>query len=322
MLGAGALAGVLVCVGCGDADSDGAGGDEPTTTSATVDGVTTSATNGAGGAGGGGTITTDFQAGGDRPVTVHVPSSYDPATPTPLLILLHGYSVDGATQNFYFGLAAVAEERGLLYAYPDGTVDGSMENFWNATDACCNLYGSSVDDSGYLLGLVDEIVSKVNVDPKRIYFAGHSNGGFMSYRLACDASDRIAAIVSLAGASYEDPTDCSAPAPLSVLQIHGTMDETIAYAGGTIVGASYPSAADSTAYFASLAGCAVAPAPGTAIDIDSGIAGDETTVDAYPDCDPGYGVELWSIVGGSHAPPLVPDFSDKIVDFMLAHPKP
>ena len=66
----------------------------------------------------------------------------------------------------------------------------------------------------------------MNVDPYRIYVAGHSNGGFMSYRLACTHADRIAAIVSLAGATFDTPADCSPTEPVAVLQIHGTADDT------------------------------------------------------------------------------------------------
>jgi polyhydroxybutyrate depolymerase len=240
-------------------------------------------------------VTTDFEAGGPRPVTVHVPPGYDPATPTPLLILLHGYTATGSVQDAYFGLQPVADARGIIYAFPDGTIDANNSPFWNATDACCNFFGSDVDDVAYLLGLIDEIQTRVNVDPSRIYFVGHSNGGFMSYRLACEASDRIAAIVSLAGASFADTADCDAPAPLSVLQIHGDMDDTI-----------------------------VTPAMSTGMttDIDSSIDGDETTIDAYANCDAGYDVELWTIPGGGHIPTLAPGFADKLVDFLMAHPKP
>jgi polyhydroxybutyrate depolymerase len=321
LLGLVAVAGALVCVGCGD-DETGTGGATSSSSSTAGPGTTASTGDATSSSSTGGPITTDFVAGGDRPVDVEVPSSYDPATPTPLLILLHGYTANGDLQNMYFGMSAVAEARGLLYAHPDGTVDAAGDRFWNATDACCDFYGSGVDDVAYLLGLVDEISSKVNVDPKRVYFLGHSNGGFMSYRLACEASDRIAAIASLAGASFADPTDCGATSPLSVLQIHGTMDEVVAYEGGTFA-AAYPSAAESTAHFAALAGCAEPPVSGGApIDADAGLAGEETTVETYPDCDAGYAVELWTIVGGSHVPALAPRFSAKVVDFLLAHPKP
>jgi polyhydroxybutyrate depolymerase len=267
-------------------------------------------------------VTDDFVAGAERPVTVKVPASYDPATPAPLLILLHGYSATGSLQDLYFGLTPVAEARGIIYAHPDGTTDANDNQFWNATDACCDLGGTGVDDVGYLLGLVDEITSKVNVDPKRIYFAGHSNGGFMSYRLACEASDKIAAIVSLAGAGFADEADCDATTPLSVLQIHGDMDATVQYGGGTLA-ASYPSAAESTLHFASLASCDTTLAPGgDALDLDSGLPGDETTVQAYPNCSPGVAVELWTIVGDGHIPSLAPGFADKLVGFLMDHPKP
>lgn len=315
-----AVAGALVCVGCGD--GDGSGGASSTSSETTGPGTTASTSDATSSSSTGAPITTDFVAGGDRPVTVEVPGAYDPATPTPLLLLLHGYTATGTLQNAYFQMSAVADARGLIYAHPDGTTDPQGDQFWNATDACCDFFSSDVDDVGYLMGLVDEISSKVNVDPKRIYFVGHSNGGFMSYRLACEASDRIAAIVSLAGATFADPADCGATAPLSVLQIHGTMDEVVAYGGGSFVNA-YPSAAETTAYFAALDGCSQPPvSSGGPLDIDSMLAGAETTVDAYPDCDAGYGVELWTIVGGSHVPTLAPGFSEKIVDFLLAHPKP
>ena len=67
----------------------------------------------------------EITVGGDRPVTVHVPPGYDPGRPAPLLILLHGFGSTGADQDAYFDLGRVAEQRGYLYAYPDGSPDGS-----------------------------------------------------------------------------------------------------------------------------------------------------------------------------------------------------
>ena len=314
--------GALVCVGCGDDGSGEGGGSSTSSASSTVASTASSAATTNASSSSGGPITDDFVAGGARPVTVKVPSSYDPATPAPLLILLHGYTGSGMVQDLYFGMTAVAEARGIVYAHPDGTVDQGDQQFWNATDACCDFYGSGVDDVAYLSGLVDEIVSKVTIDPKRIYFVGHSNGGFMSYRMACEASDRVAAIVSLAGANWLDGADCGATSPVSVAQIHGDMDDTILIGGGMNINA-YPSAAESTAYFAGVNGCDAALASGGPdIDLESTLAGDETTVEAYPNCEPGRAVELWTIVGGSHVPSLSPTFSDQVVDFLLAHPKP
>src|ERR1019366_9548928 len=110
-----------------------------------------------------------------------VPSGYTGA-PTPLVILLHGYSINGAEEDLYLGLRSVAESKTVLYAHPDGTMNPAGNRFWNATDACCDLYGSGVDDSTYLASLVAEIGTRYAVDPKRVYFMGHSNGGVMSLR--------------------------------------------------------------------------------------------------------------------------------------------
>jgi polyhydroxybutyrate depolymerase len=314
--------GALLCVGCGDDGAGEGGGTSTSSAASTAVSTASSAATTSASSSSGGPITDDFVAGGDRPVTVKVPSSYDPSTPTPLLILLHGYTATGMLQDLYFGMTAVAEAEGLIYAHPDGTVDQTDNQFWNATDACCDFYGTDVDDVAYLTGLVDEIVSKVNVDPKRIYFVGHSNGGFMSYRMACEASERIAAIVSLAGANWLDGADCGATSPVSVAQIHGDMDDTILYGGGMNINA-YPSAAESTAYFAGVDGCdAMLASGGPNIDLESTLAGNETTVEVYPNCHAGHTVELWTIVGGGHVPNLSPAFSQQVVDFLLAHPKP
>src|SRR5439155_20820686 len=118
---------------------------------------------------------------------------------------------------------------------PDGTVDGNNNHFWNATDGCCDFGKTGVDDSSYLAGLIDEIASKYKVDPKRVYFMGHSNGGFMSYRMACDHADRVAAIVSLAGATFADDSKCKPTAPVAVVEVHGNADPTVPYDGQGVV---------------------------------------------------------------------------------------
>jgi polyhydroxybutyrate depolymerase len=282
---------------------------------------TTAAT---GGAGTGGMTTTDFVAGGDRPVTVMVPPDYDPAVPAPLLILLHGYGATGAIQDAYFGLEPLAMSNGFVYAHPDGTVDSQQKQFWNATGACCDGFGSGVDDSQYLIDLVDEIETRVAIDPKRIYFVGHSNGGFMSYRMACDHPDRVAAIVSLAGAMYLDDGDCKATSGVSVLQIHGTADETVPYDGGDLYpGHTVPSAETSVADWAQRDGCdAALVSTGETNDFDSALDGAESSLSKHEACAAGYDAELWTIEGGSHIPSLTPAFTETLVAFLLAHPKP
>ncbi len=301
-----ALALSTMALGCGDDDAStsGAGGGGA----------------GQGGSGGQATLPTTFGTD-ERPVELKVPEGYDASTAAPLIILLHGYSASGFLQDVYFGLTDVANERGILYAHPDGTIDPSDKRFWNATDACCNFEPSDVDDSAYLRQLVDDISASYNVDPKRVYFMGHSNGGFMSYRMACDHADTVAAIISLAGASFADGTSCNPSEPVHVLQLHGTMDETIAYEGGTIGANAYPSAADSVAYWAGVAGCDATPAQGTALDVESSIDGTETAVSSYTAGCAGGSAELWTLEGASHIPNLQPDIGDTLVDYLLSHPK-
>src|SRR5262245_36815191 len=171
---------LLVCLSTAACSSSSAG--TPTSSSSG------SGSGGGGGAGGGAVI------GGDRPVTVIVPSSYKPGVPSPLLVMLHGYSINGQVEELFLQLAPVAEAKGFLYAHPDGTVDKDDKYFWNATDACCDKYMTGIDDSAYLSSVIEEIKAHYSVDPRRIYVTGHSNGGFMSYRMACDHADQIAAI--------------------------------------------------------------------------------------------------------------------------------
>lgn len=265
------------------------------------------------------------ELGGARPVTLHVPGSYVSGVATPLVILLHGYGASGVLQDLYFGLTAVSDARGFLYAYPDGTVDADGKHYWNATDACCDLGGTKVDDSTYLSSLIEEIQGRYTVDPKRIYLVGHSNGGFMSYRMACDHSDQIAAIVSLAGAMFSDVSKCAPASPVSVLQIHGTADATVSYDGGTLVGAvTYPSAKTTVADWVTFDGCSNAPdTSAPPLDLDTKLAAAETTITKYASgCKPGGHAELWTIAGGAHLPSLAPSFITNVVDFLYAHPKP
>lgn len=259
----------------------------------------------------------------DRPFDVVVPTSYDGTVAVPLVILLHGYTSTGEAQDAYFGLQPLAEARGFLYVHPDGTTDSRGDQFWNATDACCNLMSSAVDDSAYLEHLIEQVEATYLVDTKRIFLIGHSNGGFMSYRMACDHADTVAAIVSLAGATFADAGQCRPSQPVSVLQIHGTADSVIAYEGGSILGHDYPGAPTSVSTWATYNGCgAQADAQAAALDLDREIPGAEASVSAFPDCPAGGAVELWTIEGGAHTPLISSTFVDSALDFLFAHPKP
>ena len=261
---------------------------------------------------------------GRGPIVVEIPSSYDPARPLPLVIGLHGYQNTGPDHENYFQFAPYAESESFLYAYPTGTTDFFSNPFWNATDACCNLFGSSVNDVNYLLALVDEIRTQFSVDPWRVHFTGWSNGAFMSYRMSCDHADLVASMASLAGATYLDPLDCQPNGPVHTLEIHGTSDEVIAYGGGTVpLGGEFPGALQTVATWANYNQCD--PTPDLTqpnLDLDSSIAGAESDQRVFDqDCTLGGSTRLWTIPGAVHNVVLSTDFRTGVVDFLLGHRK-
>ena len=258
---------------------------------------------------------------GELPVTV--PANYDAGSPAPLIVLLHGYTSSGAGQDSYMGFSAIADTYGFLLVSPDGDKEsgGDENRFWNASSACCNFFQSDVDDSAYILNIINEVKADFNVDSNRVYLIGHSNGGFMSYRAAYDHSKTIAAIVSLAGASHADMR--SAPEnPVHVLQIHGTSDGTIAYEGADIGGNAYPSAKDTVAQWAKYNGCETQATKGEVRDLVANLEGHESSVLVFNQgCKPGGSSELWTIADGSHVPAFSDTFAEQVVEWRLAHPK-
>jgi polyhydroxybutyrate depolymerase len=257
-----------------------------------------------------------------RPFEVFAPTTYKTGSPMPLVVLLHGYTVNGAIQEAYFKLQPLAEERGFLYVHPDGTKDALGNGFWNATDGCCDFLNTGIDDSAYLAALVADVQSKYSVDAKRIFFIGHSNGGFMSYRMACEHADLVAGIVALAGATWLDTTKCAPSEPVSIMSIHGTADATIKYGGGQNFGRTYPSAAVTISTWATYNGCAATPVnSNTKLDLEVNVAGAETTVADFPNCAGAVAVELRTMEGGPHTPAITPQFFTDAIDFLFAHPK-
>jgi polyhydroxybutyrate depolymerase len=261
-----------------------------------------------------------------RPYTLHVPIGYDPTKPTPLVVMFHGYSATGALGEAIMRLTPASDAHGFLYAYGDGTIDSAGKHFWNATDACCNIDHSTVDDVAYFDAIVADVASKENVDPKRVYAVGHSNGGFMVHRLACDRAGEVAAIVSLEGATWNDASRCNPVSHVSVAEVHGDADPTILYTGGTDVdNAAYPSAPQTVATWAAKNGCTGTLADtGVTLHLDtSQDAGNETLVAAYGGCPGSMGVELWTVHGGGHIPWLAhPTWGDVVWAFLSAHAKP
>jgi polyhydroxybutyrate depolymerase len=144
----------------------------------------------------------------------------------------------------------------------------------------------------------------------------------MAHRLAGDAAAGVAAIVSLAGAQWLDSTRCAPSQPVSVAQVHGTDDQVIAYAGGSIP-PPYPGAVETVTRWQVYDGCS----PGlvdavAALDLVPDLPGSETVRQKFAGCPSGIGVELWTIEGGPHIPVFDPSWPDEVWSFLSAHPKP
>lgn len=255
--------------------------------------------------------------GDDRPAALYVPSSYDPEATWPLVILLHGYGVNGMLQAAYMGLIERVESSGFVLVVPDGTANSEGLRFWNASPSCCNFEGTDVDDVAYILSLIAQAKQSLNIDPDRVTLLGHSNGGFMSYRMVCDAADQITAIATIAG-SMTAGIECTPSRPVSVLAIHGTKDEDIGFDGGTIMGADYLGAEALVESWVERNACSPeAKTDAAPIDYDVVAEGAETTIKTWSGCTDGTRVAFWRMQDSPHIPPFTKRFKDALLDFLL-----
>ncbi len=265
-----------------------------------------------------------------RPYTLAlVPAGYDKTKPTPLVIMMHGYGVDGDFEEAYMQLTVTANKDGFLYAYGNGTIDPKTGlRFWNATDACCDGDGIPVDDVAYINAIYEDVASKYNVDAKRFFLVGHSNGGVRGApRTPRDHAEQVAAIVSLAGATWEDASLCKPSQAVAVAEVHGDADMTILYDGGVNLDSDgsahpYPSAPQTVATWAGKDTCAGGLADGGALSLDTALPPGNTQIERYSACASATDVELWTIHGGPHIPPLDTTWGDAVWAFLSAHPKP
>ena len=174
------------------------------------------------------TINGSITHGGlQRDYIIHIPSSYNVNTPIPLVFCFHGYGSNASTIMSYANFNYVSDTAGFIVVYPQGTLDNSGISNWNV-----GWGGSTVDDIGFTEALMDNLSTTYNIDNNRIYSTGMSNGGFMSFLLACQLSNRIAAIASVTGSMTPQTYNaCNPQHPTPILQIHGTSDQTVPYVG-------------------------------------------------------------------------------------------
>jgi polyhydroxybutyrate depolymerase len=264
--------------------------------------------------------------GVERSYLLQAPSSPQRDRPSPLLLVFHGGGGQARSIARHTRFDRLAEPTGLVIVYPE-----ALGHRWNDGRG----YGAPTDDVGFIRALLDTLRRELNLDPRRIYATGISNGAMFTYRLACDLPGVLAAIAPVAGAlPAELATKCSEAQPVAVIAFQGTADPLVPYAGGGVAqrrGRVLP-AERSIAFWAEIAGCA--PAPGIAAEPDRVTDGTRVRREAYPGCKEGRDVVLYAIEGGGHTWPGGPaagrrvgrvsrdlDATRTIWDFFLGHPR-
>jgi len=239
-----------------------------------------------------GSITHD---GLQRDYILYVPDNYSGNLSVPLVLNFHGFGSNAFEQMLYGDFRSIADTAGFLLVHPKGTLYSGTTH-WNVGGW---TIGSTVDDVGFTEALIDSLSIQYNIDNARIYSTGMSNGGFMSFLLACQLSDRIAAIASVTGSmTPETFNNSNAQHPTPILQIHGTSDPLVLY-NGTFFSKSI---VEVLQFWVDYNNCNPEPLITALPDIDPN---DGSTVEqiVYEGGDNGVTVEHYKITGGAHTWP-------------------
>jgi polyhydroxybutyrate depolymerase len=140
--------------------------------------------------------------------------------------------MDHQASDLHYGLISKSESAAFIAVFPNGYSKLPSGKFatWNAGNCCADARDRQVDDVGFVRQLLDQLSSQLNIDGKRIYATGMSNGAMMAYRLACEMPDRFAAIAAVAGT--DNTRQCTPKAPIAILHIHAQNDDRVLYNGG------------------------------------------------------------------------------------------
>lgn len=271
-----------------------------------------------------------IHAGEERTYTLHVPKGLDASKPAAVVFVFHGGGGNADIMMRVSGFNDIADEEGFLVVYPNGSgrFDENLLT-WNGGTCCGFAQENNVDDVGFVRAMVSDLQTFAAIDMKRVYATGMSNGGIMSYRLACEAADLFAAIAPVSGTLNFSP--CEPSEEVSVLHFHGTDDQHLPYNGGvgaeSLVGVDFVSVQDSLAAWVSIDGCSSQPR--TSIE-------GEIQHQVWDGCAGSSSIELYTIIGGKHAwpgsdgpgwiggdePTQAISASEIIWKFFEFHPKP
>ena len=263
-------------------------------------------------------------AGIERKYVLHIPAGYDAARPTPLVLAFHGIGLNAEEMIRISKLNDQSDKSGFVVVYPNGT--GATQS-WNGGHCCGEAAQKNVDDVGFTRALIDELAKSINVDLRRVYATGFSNGAIMVYRLGCELSDRLAAIAPVSATQIlDDQSVCRPSRNVPVIHFHGTADRLNPYDGGTTAaGFRFVSVKEAMTFWSAKNAC---PAPQRK---ESG----SIQHDIYAPCANKSAVELYTIVGGEHAwpggeavtlqigkPTTEIHVSPLMWEFFTAHPMP
>lgn len=230
--------------------------------------------------------------GQSRSFRVHVPPGYDGSAPVPIVFVFHGGGGSGEQIELRSsGMNEVADREGFIAVYADGT--GAIRT-WNAGGCCGGAVRDDVDDVGFVRALLDHLEAELCTDPARVYATGMSNGAMLSHRLACELSDRFAAVAPVAG--VEMAPACPTNGRVAVMQVHGSSDGHVPWEGGVGCGPSavaFTSVPETMSRWRMRNGCEETSSPLV-------MEGDGTCVQ-YDGCDAD--VALCTIEGGGHSWP-------------------
>ncbi len=236
--------------------------------------------------------------GRERSYILYVPASVNWDQPLPLVFVFHGGSGNAQSAIRMSGFNDVADLNGFLVVYPNGTgrLDENNLLTWNSGDCCAYAQMENVDDVGFVRSIVANLQAQVNIDTRRIYATGLSNGAMLSHRLACEAADLFAAVAPVAGTLNFTP--CAPAQPVAIIAFHGTEDQHVPYAGGkgpkSLVDVDFVSVQDSVDFWVSANECDQKTQTN---------ATDQFKHEVWTGCAAATAVELYTISGGGHAWP-------------------
>jgi polyhydroxybutyrate depolymerase len=169
-------------------------------------------------------------AGRERSYRVHLPIGHAPVGPSPLVLAFHGGSSNAQQMEAFSGLSHKADQARFIVVYPNGSGLSPAALSWNGGNCCGYARDNNVDDAAFVRALLDDLAEAVPIDRQRIYATGMSNGGVLTYRLASELADCIAAVAPVAGPM--GTPSCAPSRPVSLMHFHGTADEFAPFQGG------------------------------------------------------------------------------------------